>query len=76
MILQLNPPIPLETPRGKGFAHGLIDYGIEYDLIWITFMDETGECWCFRNPEVRIQKNLTFGRDKLSLPTVPEGRVL
>jgi hypothetical protein len=64
MITQLNPPIPLETPKGRGFAHLLIDYGIEYDLIWVTFIDETGECWCFRNPEIRIQHNLTFGRKK------------
>jgi len=64
MITQLNPPIPLETPKGRGFAHLVIDYGIEYDLIWVTFIDETGECWCFRNPEILIQHNLTFGRKK------------
>jgi hypothetical protein len=64
MITQLNPPIPLETPKGRAFAHLVIDYGIEYDLIWVCFIDETGECWCFRNPEIRIQHNLTFGRKK------------
>ena len=34
MIVQLDPPIPLDTPRGKGMAHLLIDYGVEYHLIW------------------------------------------
>jgi hypothetical protein len=66
MIIQLNPPIPLITPKGKAMAHVLLDYGIEYDLIWICFIDETGECWNFRNPEIRLQKNLTFGRTNVS----------
>ena len=66
MMLQLNPPMPLETPKGRAFAHVLLDYGPEFDLIWVCFIDDTGESWCFRNPEVRIQKNLTFDRDKIS----------
>lgn len=61
-ITRIDPPLPLETPKGRGFAYFLIDYSTEHDLIWIVFIDETGECWNFRNPEVRLQKNLTFGR--------------
>jgi hypothetical protein len=53
MMLQLNPAIPLETPRGKGFAHFIIDYSQEHDLIWVVFIG---------NPEIRLQKNMTFGR--------------
>ena len=26
-LLQLNPPLPLVTPKGKGLAYVLIDYG-------------------------------------------------
>ena len=62
MIVQLNPPIPLETPKGKGFAHFLLDYSQEHDLCWVTFLDESGECWTFRNSEIRIQHNITMGR--------------
>ena len=65
-ILQLNPPIPLLTPKGRGLAHLLIDYSIEHDLHWVVMLDETGECWTFRNPEIRADKNLTAGR---SAPT-------
>lgn len=61
MLIQLDPALPLETPKGKGFAHFLIDYGQEHDLIWVVFMDETGECWSVRNPDVRLQKNFTMG---------------
>ena len=62
MLLQLNPPLPVETPKGPGLAHVLIDYGIEHDLLWVVFIDETGECWTVRNQEVRAQGNWTAGR--------------
>jgi hypothetical protein len=35
MLTQLDPPIPVVTPKGKGLAHVLIDYGAEHDLIWM-----------------------------------------
>ncbi len=60
MILQLNPPIPLDTLKGPGFAHLVIDYGQEHHLIWIVFICATGECWAFPNPEVRLQENITM----------------
>ena len=62
MIVQLNPVIPLITPKGKGFAHLVIDYSQEHDLMWVVFIDESGECWTFKNSEVRIVDNLSLGR--------------
>lgn len=64
MILQLNPPLPFETPKGSGFAHFLIDNGIEHQNVWIVFLNDTGECWCFENPDIRMSHNLTIGRQK------------
>jgi hypothetical protein len=61
-MLQLDPPLPMATPRGRGLAHVLLDYGPEHDLCWVVFLDENGERWTFRNPEVRALTNLTFGR--------------
>jgi hypothetical protein len=66
MITRINPPLPLETPKGRGTAHFVIDYSTEHSLMFVTFIDETGECWCFRNNEVRLQKNLSFGRESTS----------
>lgn len=63
--LQLNPPLPLVTPRGKALAHVLIDYGIEHDLIWVCALRDAphaGEIWCYRNPEVRMEENATIAR--------------
>jgi len=62
MLLQLKPPVPLSTPKGDGLAFMVIDYGCEYNLMWVTAIDETGEIWTFANPEVRAQKNITMGR--------------
>lgn len=61
MMLQLDPPLPVETPKGKALAHVLIDPGIEHDLLWVCFQDD-GECWTWRNPEIRAQSNITMGR--------------
>ena len=63
MFTQLNPPIPLHVlDKGDGLAMGLIDYGPEHNLIWVTAIDQTGEIWCAPNPKVRMLKNWTMGR--------------
>jgi hypothetical protein len=63
MLLQLDPPLPLEVPgRGKGLAHILIDYGPEYDLFWVVILNETREIWTFSNSVIRGQANITMGR--------------
>lgn len=61
-ILQLNPTIPLNTPKGDGQAIMVIDYGSEHNLIWTVIIDSTGEIWSFQNPHVRAQKNITMDR--------------
>src|SRR5690242_4070522 len=62
MILQLNPALPVECPKGKGLAHFIIDEGVEHNVIWGIFVDETGEIWWYQNQHVRAQKNITMGR--------------
>jgi len=62
MMIQLNPPIPVDTPKGSALAHVLVDYGIEHNLNWVCFQDATGECWTWPNSDIRAQKNITYGR--------------
>ena len=50
------------TPKGKGYAHILIDYSQEHDLLWVVFLDETGECWSYPNKDIKITKNISLGR--------------
>ena len=66
MISQLNPPIPVITTKGRALAHFLIDHGPEHHLQWVCFLDKNGECWTFQNPEIRAQKNETYGRNHIS----------
>jgi hypothetical protein len=68
-MLQLNPPIPMNTPKGEGFAHILIDYGPESDLYWTVLITATGEIWTYANREVRASKNITIGRTNPSSPS-------
>ena len=61
MIIQLNPPLWLITPKGRGLAVALIDYGFDHDLLWVVFQKDTGECWTWSNPNIRADKNITLG---------------
>jgi hypothetical protein len=61
-MIQLNPPIPLITQKGNGWAFFLIDRSQEHDLEWVVFLDDTGECWTFNNAQVKITKNYTMKR--------------
>ena len=68
MFIQLNPTIPLHVlGKGDGYAIGMIDYGQEHNLIWVTAIDETGEIWCAPNSKVRLGKNWTMGRGESAL---------
>lgn len=70
MFSQLNPPLPLHVlGKGDGSAIGMIDYGPEHNLIWVTALDANGELWCAPNPTVRFQKNWTLGRPENPLVT-------
>ncbi len=66
--LQLNPPLPMITPKGKAIAHFLIDYGIEHDLLWVCVIrdgDHAGEIWTYSNKLVRVEENESIGRNSV-----------
>ena len=66
-MLQLHTPIPVETPKGAAFAHLIIDYGQEHNLLFVCFLNESGESWTFPAKDVRLERNLTMGiRGKMS----------
>jgi len=70
MMLQLNPSVPLDTPKGRGEAIIVIDYSPEFDLMWTVIIDKTCEVWTFKNSDVRGVPNSTLGRNPLT--TVPK----
>jgi hypothetical protein len=62
-MLQLNPTIEMDTPKGRGHAEVLIDYGPEADLLWVVVINGTGEIWAFRSKDVRATANVSIGRN-------------
>lgn len=61
MIHRMKPPLDLDTPKGPAIAEFLIDRGPHSNLEWICFIKDTGECWTYENPHIRISKNITMG---------------
>jgi hypothetical protein len=59
VILQLDPTIPFDTPKGPADAHFLIDYGQEHPLLFVCFVRKTGECWTWQGKELRLEMNIT-----------------
>jgi len=64
VITQLNPPLPMETRKGRGGAHFVNDYGPEAAPPWVVFMDPDGTCWTVTNSGARKTFNWTIGRGK------------
>ena len=62
---QLDPPLPMTVQdKGDGYAVAVIDYGQEFDLLWVVAMNDSGEIWSAPNPKVRMQANWSMGRKK------------
>lgn len=60
-IIRIDPPMELDTPRGRAQAHFLIDYHLGGNLVWVCFQRDTGECWSYSNPEVLLPPCETSG---------------
>lgn len=71
MLTQLNPPIPLVTPKGPGLAYLVIDYGPDHDLLWVIFLKDSRECWTFPNTQVLAVPNESLGRPPCPPPNIP-----
>ena len=67
MITRIDPPIPLQTPRGFAYAHFLDDCGDERDAMWVCFCDD-GQIWWVPNSQVRACRNFSLGRLEPELP--------
>ena len=62
MIHELQQVLWADSPKGLALVKFLVCEGIDSDLLWITIINETGECWTFSNEDIRFCKNLTIGR--------------
>ena len=64
MMMQLNPTIPIVRIKDgmNGYAFMIIDYSQEHNLLFTCAMDN-GEIWTLSNQEIRVQKNISLGRN-------------
>ena len=60
-MLQLKPPIPVETPLGEGWAQVVIDYSPDFNTVWIVFLIDSGMVKHFDSNDLRVCGNETFG---------------
>jgi hypothetical protein len=65
VMTQLNPPIYLTTPLGGSICHFIWHSGPD-ELFFGCFQEETGECWWWRNHQIRLCTNISEGRYKQS----------
>lgn len=62
MLLQLNPPLPLQTPDGqKRWAYLVLDYGPEWPTYFLVAGDG-GELWWVDQKGLRAPPNVTLDR--------------
>lgn len=62
MILQLNPPLPLEIAgKGWGWAQLATWNHLEQSIYWTVFMED-GSIWTLPNEKARAMKNITGER--------------
>jgi hypothetical protein len=64
-ILQLNPPISVNTPLGKGDAIFIIDYGIHQNTCWVVALLDNGIIKHFDSNDVALAPNYTY---KVNVP--------
>jgi hypothetical protein len=62
MITQIDPPLHMQTTKGPGWAHFILDYGPEHHVIWGVAMDADGAWWWVPNPEAKLSPNWTMER--------------
>jgi hypothetical protein len=58
MLTQVKPPLPLETSKGPGWAHFVIDYGPESALLLLVEPDRSSRVLSVKPREEKMSQNL------------------
>jgi hypothetical protein len=61
VILQLDPPIPVTTEHGDGMALLVIDYGHQWNTVWVVALKNTLEIKHYDAAQLKMERNFTFG---------------
>lgn len=64
---KIEPPIYIYGSKGGGWAHWIIDYGLENSLYWVI-VNDLGQVWRLPNEQVRFGKNFSMERPSPESP--------
>lgn len=67
MIIQLAPPIEVITKLGRGWALFIIDYGLNFNTVWIVRLNDGGGIKHIESNDIRVE-----GNPMLGLPLIKE----
>lgn len=67
MMLQLNPPIHVMTPKGEGDALLIIDYNCHVNTVWVVWQFDDGSVIHVDSSDIRVMGNAMYG-----IPDPPE----
>lgn len=62
LIFEPQNRLEVDTPKGSGIIWLVTDYGHETDTIYTVILDNSGEMWQYSHKEIKVKKNITFGR--------------
>lgn len=68
-ILEVIQQIEVETPKGKGRIIYVTDYGMEIEKLFTIIITDTCEIWEFTNKQIKVTKNFSFERGKVTGPS-------
>lgn len=71
MMLRLNPPLLVVTPKGDGVAVVMTDYGVDVNPQFLVILDETREFITVDQTDMRGAGNAMWN---LPHPDPPESR--
>ena len=61
MIHQLNPPLLVETPKGKAVCIAWIDYGSDTNTVWKVILYHNGMVRNFYDDDILVYPNKMDG---------------
>jgi hypothetical protein len=62
ILVQLNPPMPFLKDGKKCLALMALDYGPEYETLFLCGMIESRELWWIPHSQLRLDNNISLGR--------------
>jgi len=61
-IFEPQNQLEVDTPKGRASVWLVTEYGTETEKIFTCIIKETGEIWEYRNKDIIVINNITFGR--------------